>query len=66
MLMSATGCRIINGALNYQIYARPSFEIISLALEDPSDRKCAAADASYAECANFSCVSMSCCKLRMC
>ena len=38
----AHDCRIINGALNYQIYAQPSFEIISLLLEDPSDRECAA------------------------
>jgi hypothetical protein len=38
-LLTLLACRIVNGALNYQIYARPSFEIISLLLEDPSDRE---------------------------
>ena len=48
------GCRIIHGALNYQIYARPSFEIISLALNDPSDRECAAVHARSSKSAQAS------------
>jgi hypothetical protein len=45
-------CRIVNGTLNYQFYARPSYEIIGLLLEGPSDREygdvCHTFDASSA------------------
>jgi hypothetical protein len=44
-------CSIVNGALNYQIYARPSYEIIGLLLEDPMDRECAAVEVCHVSCA---------------
>jgi hypothetical protein len=58
-------CRIVNGALNYQIYARPSFEIISLALQDPLDRESAAVAAAHAGGAESPCFSASCNNLLM-